>query len=154
MALTVAQDGEAPNCKPAVPPSTTPRLAVCRMDRDGILLEPSHASHCYPTGPNEVLVNLDIALPVRVRKLFHESDCHPAQWVGRTADGDVIYVRYRHGRLWIGLAPDLLRTPPTTLLQTGYGDYGDGYLSFRSLRRRTRGVVEWPKRTRRPGLTL
>ena len=103
----------------------------------------------------EQLRNLAAGIPSLAPALrAPESDCHPAQWVGRTADGDVIYVRYRYGRLWIGLAPDLLRTPPTTLLQTGYGDYGDGYLSFRSLRRRTRGVVEWPKRTRRPGLTL
>jgi hypothetical protein len=40
------------------------------------------------------------------------------------------------------------------VLETGYGDLGDGYLSFRSLRKRTRGVVDWPKRTSRPGLTL
>ena len=124
------------------------------MERDGILLEPSHASRCYPTAPNEVLVNLDIPLPVRVRKLVDMGGPHPSQWQGRTESGDYIFVRYRYGRLWIGIAPDYHRTPPTTLLETAYGDLGDGYLSFRSLRRRTRGVVDWPKRTTRPGLTL
>ena len=108
----------------------------------------------YPTAPNRVLVNLDITPPVRVRKLVQISNLHPAQWQGRTESGDHIFVRYRYGRLWIGIAPDYHRTPPSTVLETRYGDYGDGYLSFRSLRRRTRGVVEWPKWTSRPGLTL
>jgi hypothetical protein len=108
----------------------------------------------FVTGPHEVAVNLDLRLPLRVRKLVHISDWHPAQWEGRTETGDFIYVRYRYGRLWIGVAPDYRRTPPTTVLETGYGDPADGYLSFRSLRRRTKGVVEWPKRTRSPGLTL
>jgi hypothetical protein len=101
-----------------------------------------------------VLVNVDLALPIRVRKLVHVSDCHPAQWAGRTDTGEFIYVRYRYGQLWIGIAPDYRRTTPTTVLESGDGDLGDGYLSFRSLRTRTRGVVEWPKRTERPGLTL
>ena len=103
---------------------------------------------------HQVCVNFSIPLPVRVRKLVHVSDLHPAQWQGRTESGDFIFVRYRYGQLWIGLAPDYHRTPPTTVLETGYGDLGDGYLSFLSLRRRTRGVVDWPKRTRRPGPTL
>jgi hypothetical protein len=107
-----------------------------------------------PSNSHQVCVNFDIHLPVRARELVHVSDCHAAQWAGRTETGDFIFVRYRYGQLWIGIAPDYRRTPPTTVLETGYGDLGDGYLSFRSLRTRTRGVVEWPKRTRRPGLTL
>lgn len=101
------------------------------------------------SGPHQVRVNLELPLPVRVRTLTHVSDLHPAQWEGKTEGGDFIFVRYRYGRLWIGIAPDYLRTAPTTVLETGYGDLGDGYLSFRSLRKRTRGVVEWPKRARR-----
>ena len=110
--------------------------------------------HRFLTGPNEVAVNLELPLPIRVRKLVHVSDLHPAQWQGRTESGDYIFVRYRYGKLWIGIAPDYHRTPPTTVLETGYGDLGDGYLSFRSLRNRTRGIVDWPKRTSCPGLTL
>jgi hypothetical protein len=110
--------------------------------------------HRFLMGPDEVAVNLELRLPLRVRKLVHVSGCHPAQWEGRTEHGDYIFVRYRYGRLWIGIAPDYRRTPPTTVLETGYGDLSDGYLSFRSLRTRTKGVVEWPKRTGRPGLTM
>ena len=110
--------------------------------------------HRFLTGPHEVAVNLELALPIRVRKLVHVSDLHPAQWQGRTESGDYIFVRYRYGKLWIGIAPDYHRTPPTTVLETGYGDLSDGYLSFRSLRKATRGVVDWPKRISRPGLTL
>ena len=62
-------------------------------------------------------------------------------------DGQLLAYHLRQVRL---SEQDLL----TAVRKHGYGDLGDGYLSFRSLRRRTRGVVEWPKRTTRPGLTL
>ena len=107
-----------------------------------------------PSTSHQVCVNFALALPIRVRKLVHISDVHPAQWQGRTESGDYIYVRFRYGKLWIGIAPDYHRTPPATVLETGYGDLGDGYLSFESLRERTRGVVVWPQRTSRPGPTL
>jgi hypothetical protein len=142
---------EGTSCTPAAPSSTATELTAFRASRDGSLVR---SPHRFVTGPDEVAVNVELPLPVRVRKLVHLSDCHPAQWAGRTETGDFVYVRYRYGRLWIGIAPDYRRTPPTTVLETGYGDLADGYLSFRSLRTRTKGVVEWPKRTRRPGLTL
>jgi hypothetical protein len=138
--------------EPAAPPSTTPGLVVCQISPDGTVVAMPYSF--YPTVPNQALVNLDIPLPVLVRKLVQLSNLHPAEWQGRSESGAYIFVRYRYGRLWIGVAPDYHRTPPTTVFQTGYGDLGDGYLSFRSLRRRTRGVVEWPKRTSRPGLML
>jgi hypothetical protein len=152
MALSGAPDVEVADCGPAAPPSTTRGLVVCEISPDGTSVAMPYSF--YPTVPNQALLNLDLRLPVRVRKLVQISNLHPAQWQGRTESGDYIFVRYRYGRLWIGIAPDYHRTPPTTVFETGYGDLGDGYLSFRLLRARTRGVVEWPKRTSRPGLTL
>jgi hypothetical protein len=124
---------------------------VFRVSPDGSLVR---CPHRLLTGPNEVAVNLELPLPIRVRKLVHLSDLHRAQWQARTESGNYIFVRYRYGKLWIGIAPDYHVTPPTTVLETGYGDLGDGYLSFRSLRKRTRGVIDWPKRSSCPGLTL
>lgn len=151
MALSAARDAEGTGCRPAEPPSAATDLTVFRVTPDGSFVP---CPHRFLTGPHEVAVNLELPLPIRVRKLVQIGAFHPAQWHGRTERGDYVYVRYRYGRLWIGIAPDYHRTPPTTVLETGYGDLGDGYLSFRSLRKRTRGVVDWPKRTSRPGLTL
>jgi hypothetical protein len=149
VALSAAKEGTG--CTLAAPSSAATELTAFRVSTDGSLV---WSPRRFVTCPDEVAVNVELPLPVRVRKLVHLSDCHPAQWAGRTETGDFIYVRFRYGRLWIGIAPDYRRTPPTTVLETGYGDLDDGYLSFHSLRMRTKGVIEWPKRTRRLGLTL
>src|ERR1051326_4347365 len=117
-------------CGPAAPSSTAPELTVFRVSTDGSLLAGPDG---FPTGQYETGVNLQFPLPIRVRKIVHISDLHPAQWQGRTESGDYIFARYRYGRLWIGIAPDYHHTPPTTVLETGYGDLGDGYISFRSV---------------------
>ena len=151
MALRAPRGENGTGCGPAAPSSTATELAVFRPAIDASLLV---GPHRFPTGPHDVGVNLELQLPIRVRKLVHDSDLHPAQWQGRTESRDYIFVRYRYGLLWIGIEPDYHRTPPTTALESGYGNVGDGYLSLQSLGERTRGVVDWPKRTSRPGLTL
>src|SRR5436190_1865618 len=49
---------------------------------------------------------LDISFRPEVRNLVQTSLLHPSSWEGWTTGGAFIYVRFRHGRLWIGLAPD------------------------------------------------
>ena len=88
-------------------------------------------------------INPDLALPVRVLSVLQTSDCHPAQWEGWTENDQLILVRFRHGRLWIGLTPDF-KTTPSTLFITRYGRVDDGCLAFETLRVLTAHVVEWP----------
>jgi len=88
------------------------------------------------------LNNPDLNLPVRVRSVTQISDCNPTQWEGWTENDQLILVRFRYGRLWIGLTPDF-NTTPIALFVTPYGNVEDGYLSFETLRARTAGVVEW-----------
>jgi len=88
-------------------------------------------------------INPDLTLPVRVLSVTQISDCNPTQWEGWTETDQLILVRFRYGRLWIGLTPDF-KTTPITLFVTPYGNVDDGYLSFETLRARTAGVVAWP----------
>ena len=78
--------------------------------------------------------------------LVQTCECHPSQWEGWTSDGRVIYVRFRHRQLWIGLAADYRRTAPTTLFVARYpGEHGDdGYLRYETLQHLTEGIVDWP----------
>jgi hypothetical protein len=89
---------------------------------------------------------LPISFPPEVMNLVQTCECHPSQWEGWTSDGRVIYVRFRHGRLWIGLAPDYRHTTPAMLFVARYpGDNGDdGYLRYDTLQRLTEGIVDWP----------
>ena len=89
------------------------------------------------------LINPDLTLPVRVLGVTQISDCNPTQWEGSTETDQLILVRFRYGRLWIGLTPDF-KTTPITLFVTPYGNVDDGYLAFETLRARTAGVVAWP----------
>jgi len=89
---------------------------------------------------------LAISFPPEVVNLVQTCQCHPSQWEGWTSDGSVIYVRFRHGRLWIGLAPDYRRRAPNTLFAARYpgDDCDDGYLRYDTLQRLTEGIVDWP----------
>jgi hypothetical protein len=95
----------------------------------------------WPT--RHALINPDLTLPVRVQSVTQISDCNPTQWEGWTETDQLILVRFRYGRLWIGLTSDF-KTTPITLFVTPYGNVDDGYLSFETLRARTAGVVAWP----------
>jgi hypothetical protein len=57
------------------------------------------------------LINPDLTLPVRVLSVTQISDCNPTQWEGWTETDQLILVRFRCGRLWIGLTPDFKTTP-------------------------------------------
>jgi len=54
---------------------------------------------------------------VRVLSVTQISDCNPTQWEGWTETDQLILVRFRYGRLWIGLTPDF-KTTPITLFVT------------------------------------
>ena len=88
---------------------------------------------------------LDISCRPKVRSLVRTSLLHPSSWEGWTTGGSFIYVRFRHGRLWVGLAPDR-GIAPTMLFVARYpGEQGnDGFLRFETLTRLTEGVVDWP----------
>src|SRR5207247_10267787 len=45
---------------------------------------------------------LSISCPPEVVSLVQTCQCHPSQWEGWTSNGSAIYVRFRHGRLWVG----------------------------------------------------
>ena len=90
--------------------------------------------------------SLSISFPLEVMSLVQTCERHPSQWEGWTSRGSVIYVRFRHRRLWIGLAPDYRRTALTTFFFARYpGEDGDdGYLRYETLQRLTQGIVAWP----------
>ena len=94
----------------------------------------------------EIVRPLSVPFPTQVTSLVQTCGCHPSQWEGWTSDGQAIYVRFRYGRLWIGLAPEYEPSAPTMLFVARYrGDEGDaGHLRYETLQRLTAGVVEWP----------
>jgi hypothetical protein len=69
---------------------------------------------------------------------------HPPQWEGWTSGDELIHVRFRFGRLWMGLAPDR-DIAPTMLFVASYPGEGiSGFLRFETLTRLTEGVVDCP----------
>ena len=103
-------------------------------------------SQLQPGDQPEPFRPLSISFPPEVVNLVQTSERHPSRWEGWTSHGCVIYVRFRHGRLWIGLAPDYWRTAPTMLFVARYpGDDGDaGYLRYETLQLLTEGIIDWP----------
>ena len=91
----------------------------------------------------QVLINPEVAVPVRVQSVVQTSTEHPSRWEGWTANDQLIVVRYRYGRLWIGLTP-AFGTTPTTLLSTSCGGVEESYLAFETVRAMTAGIVDWP----------
>jgi hypothetical protein len=88
---------------------------------------------------------LSISCPPEVVSLVQTCYCHPSQWEGWTSGDGLIYIRFRYGRLWIGLAPDWGVTPTTLFVARYPGEDGDdGFLRFETLTRLTEGVVDWP----------
>jgi hypothetical protein len=73
----------------------------------------------------------------------------PSQWQGTLEDGRVIYARYRHGALSVGIGNDIdaaVRNGWTD--EAVYSDYGgdgiDGYMDFEELRVHLHGLLEFP----------
>lgn len=84
---------------------------------------------------------------VTVASLYHTCDACPSQWQGRTSNGGHIYVRYRWGRLTIGVGEtfdDALSGPCLIAIQ--HGDALDGYMQYDELRLLTRDKIDWPAR--------
>src|SRR5438094_858727 len=73
-------------------------------------------SQLQPSGDApDVFRPLSIPFSPEVVSLVQTCQWHPSQWEGWTSHGKAIYVRFRHGQLWIGLAPDYCHTSPTML---------------------------------------
>lgn len=79
---------------------------------------------------------------LEVVSLVQTCQCYPSQWEGWTSGGELIHVRFRHGRLWIGLAPDRDVAPTMPFVARYPGD--DGNSGFLRLTRLTEAVVGWP----------
>jgi hypothetical protein len=72
----------------------------------------------------------------------------PSQWQGTLEDGRVIYARYRHGELSVGIGNDLdaaVRNGWTdeALYSDYVGDGFDGYMDFEELRAHLHGLLEF-----------
>lgn len=83
---------------------------------------------------------------VRVASLTQTCAKSPSQWEGRTNDGQQVYVRYRWGRLTIGIG-NTVEEPvknQNNLFEKQLGDRLDGHLDYAKLRTLTDGLIEWP----------
>jgi hypothetical protein len=73
----------------------------------------------------------------------------PSQWDGSLEDGRVIYARYRHGALSVGIGDDIdeaVRNGRTdeALYADYVGDGFDGFMDFEELRAHLHGLLEFP----------
>jgi len=73
----------------------------------------------------------------------------PSQWQGTLEDGRVIYARYRHGELSVGMGSDIdaaVRNGWTD--EAFYADYVgngfDGYMDFEELKVHLHGLLQFP----------
>lgn len=82
-----------------------------------------------------------------VMKVTKTCEAMPAQWEGTTEDGQVVYARYRHGHLRVGLGKTLREAvcaggnafPITQIGGTYHGE-----MSFDTLKQLTQEVIRWP----------
>lgn len=73
----------------------------------------------------------------------------PSQWEGTLEDGRVIYARYRHGALSVGIGSDI-----DDAVHNGWTDYAlyadfvgdgfDGFMDFEELKIHLHGLLEFP----------
>ena len=88
---------------------------------------------------------------VKIKELFHTCPACPSQWEGKTVDGGYIYVRYRWGRLTIGVAKSFPAAVwETNIVNTQIGDSLDGMLPYEELIELTKDEVEWPSADKVP----
>lgn len=86
-----------------------------------------------------------------VTSLRRTSIACPSQWEGTLDDGRVLYARFRHGDLSVGLGEGIEeavtnRGPDKALLRE---DVGDGFMTFEELRTYLYGLVDFA-----PGLEV
>jgi hypothetical protein len=73
----------------------------------------------------------------------------PSQWEGALEDGRMIYARYRHGELSVGVGKDIdeavrSRRYGQALYADHVGDGLDGFMDFEELRTHLYGLLEFP----------
>lgn len=73
----------------------------------------------------------------------------PSQWEGTLADGRVVYARYRHGELSVGLGDDITEAvrngmSDRALCADYVGDGLDGFMDFEELKVHLHGLLEFP----------
>lgn len=85
----------------------------------------------------------------RVLALKKTSPACPSQWEGVLEDGRVVYARYRHGKLSVGLGDDIHEAvrngrSDEALYADHLGDGLDGFMDFEELRTHLYGLLEFP----------
>ena len=73
----------------------------------------------------------------------------PSQWEGTLEDGRVVYARYRHGALSVGVGDDIdeaIRNGMSdhALYADYVGDGLDGFMDFDELKTNLHGLLEFP----------
>ena len=61
----------------------------------------------------------------------------PSQWEGRTTDGRFVYVRFRHGRLSVGIANTFFEAIRQEDYVDMHGDHLDGFITTEEMLDRT-----------------
>jgi hypothetical protein len=93
-------------------------------------------------------LNGDRAVPT-VLALRRTCIACPSQWEGTLADGQVIYARFRHGYLSVGLGQEIAEAvdnskPGLALYEDLVGDGLDGFMDFEELKGHLGGLLEFP----------
>lgn len=88
-----------------------------------------------------------------ITELNKTCDACPAQWEGRTSDGFPIYIRYRWGHLSICIGPNKdgdydEAVMGQEIFACDSGDGFDGFLSFKELKKLTKGKIKFKAKTK------
>lgn len=75
---------------------------------------------------------------IKITKLVQTCTACPSQYEGWTDKGEYVYVRYRHGYLYIEVNEQ-------RIFERSYGDSIDGFLPYDELTTFALDKVEWPK---------
>lgn len=83
-----------------------------------------------------------------VARALRTSQASPAQWECEVGDQQILYARYRFGRLQIGIGKTLSEAAIGSLkrpiVDVQIGGESEGFLSYRELQQHTRDLIAWP----------
>ena len=59
---------------------------------------------------------------IELNKLEKITEHSPSQWVGYTKDKNIVYIRYRHGMLYVGIGKKIKEAIENIVLEKAIGD--------------------------------
>ena len=78
---------------------------------------------------------------IKVMRLKQTCFACPSQWDGETDDSKCIYIRYRHGFLYVSV-------DDKEIYKKQFGNTYDGFMELKRVKEVTKEIIEWKLNTK------